>query len=90
MGCAISCATLLTRKEKNMEEKKVPPTETDAQKIERIEKALAEKDTALKEKDEKIASLEKKINSMKVDSLVQKVDTKVVKEEEPVEFDFDL
>ena len=71
-----------------MEEKEIK--ETDAEKIERIEKALAEKDNTISEQQKTIDSLNKKINSLRIDGLVKQVDTKVVEPPEDVEFDFDL
>ena len=71
-----------------MEEKK-QPQETDAEKIARIEQALADKDAEISQLKADKEGLEKKINSLKIDGLVKKVEpTKV--EEEPVEFDFDM
>ena len=70
------------------EEKKV--TETDAEKIARIEKALEEKDATIKKLTEDNAELSKKINSLKIDGLVKKVEPKVPVEQEDIEFDFDL
>lgn len=71
-----------------MEKEKI--TETDAEKIARIEQALAEKDETIKNLQNENEKLNKKINSIRIDGLVKQVDTKVVKEEEPIEFDFDL
>ena len=70
-----------------MEETKKP--ETDAEKIARIEQALADKDAEISQLKADKDGLEKKINSLKIDGLVKKVEpTKV--EEEPIEFDFDM
>ena len=70
-------------------DKEKQPQETDAEKLARIEQALAEKDNAIAELKAKNEGLEKKINSLKIDGLVKKVEpTKV--EEEPIEFDFDM
>lgn len=72
-------------------EDKTLNTETDAEKIARIEKALEEKDATIKKLTEDNEVLNKKINSLKIDGLVKKVEPKVLKEEpEEVEFDFDL
>ena len=72
-------------------EKQVETTkETDAEKIERIEKALAEKDETIKQQASEIENLNKKINSIRIDGLVKQVEPKVVKEQEDVVFDFDL
>ena len=72
-------------------EKQTTPTETDAEKIARIEKALEEKDKTIAEYKEKFEGLEKKYNSLKIDGLVKKVEPKVLKtEEEDIQFDFDL
>ena len=66
-------------------------TETDADKIARIEKALEEKDATIKKLTEDNEVLNKKINSLKIDGLVKQVEPKVLKTEpEEVEFDFDL
>jgi hypothetical protein len=70
-------------------DKEKQPQETDAEKLARIEQALAEKDNTIAELKAKNEGLEKKINSLKIDGLVKKVEpTKV--EEEPIEFDFDM
>lgn len=66
------------------------PTETDAEKIARIEQALAEKDETIKTLQGENEGLKKKINSLKIDGLVRQVDPKVVKDEEPIVFDFTL
>lgn len=72
-----------------MEEENKKPQETDAEKIARIEQALAEKDAEIMQLKADKEGLEKKVNSLKIDGLVKKVEpTKV--EEEPIEFDFDL
>ena len=71
-----------------MEKEKV--TETDAEKIERIEKALIEKDNTINEQQKTIDNLNKKINSLRIDGLVKQVEPKVVEPPEQVEFDFDL
>ena len=65
-------------------------TETDAEKIARIEQALAEKDETIKTLQGENEGLKKKINSLKIDGLVRQVEPKEVKDEEPIEFDFDL
>ena len=71
-----------------MEENK-KPQETDAEKIARIEKALADKDAEIEQLKADKEGLEKKVNSLKIDGLVKKVEpTKQVEEE--IEFDFDL
>ena len=71
-------------------EKNEKTTETDAEKIERIEQALAEKDETIKTLQGENEGLKKKINSLRIDGLVKQVEPKVVKDEEPIEFDFDL
>lgn len=71
-------------------EKNEKITETDAEKIARIEQALAEKDETIKTLQGENEGLKKKINSLKIDGLVRQVEPKVVKDEEPIEFDFDL
>ena len=73
-----------------MENNKKEIVETDAEKIERIEKALAEKDETIKKLQGENDNLNRKINSLRIDGLVKQVEPKVVKEEEPIEFDFDL
>ena len=70
-------------KEKNI-------VETDAEKIARIEQALAEKDETIKNLQGENEGLKKKINSLRIDGLVRQVEPKVVKDEEPIVFDFDL
>ena len=72
-------------------DKEVKTNETDAEKIERIEKALEEKDATIKKLTEDNAELSKKINSLKIDGLVKKVEPSAkVEPEEKVEFDFDI
>ena len=71
-------------------EKEKDIVETDAEKIARIEQALAEKDETIKNLQGENEGLKKKINSLKIDGLVKKVEPKAVKEEEPIVFDFDL
>ena len=72
-----------------MAEEKKQPQETDAEKIARIEKALADKDNEIASLKAEKEGLEKKVNSLKIDGLVKKVEpTKV--EEEQIEFDFDM
>ena len=73
-----------------MEEVKKPQEETDAEKIARIEQALADKDNEIASLKAKNEGLEKKINSLKIDGLVKKVEPTKVEEDEPVEFDFDM
>ena len=72
-------------------DKEVKTPETDAEKIERIEKALEEKDATIKKLTEDNAELSKKINSLKIDGLVKKVEPSAkVEPQENVEFDFDI
>ena len=70
-------------------EKEVEITETDADKIARIEKALAEKDETIKQLQDENGKLNKKINSLRIDGLVRQVEP-TIKEKEEVVFDFDL
>lgn len=70
------------------EEKK--PQETDAEKIARIEKALADKDNEIAQLKADKEGLEKKVNSLKIDGLVKKVEPTTKVEEETIEFDFDM
>lgn len=73
-----------------MEEKKQPQQETDAEKIARIEQALADKDNEIATLKAEKEGLERKVNSLKVDGLLKKVEpTPEVKDEE-IQFDFDL
>ena len=73
-----------------MSEEVKKPTETDAEKIARIEKALEEKDATIQKLTEERDTLNKKINSLKIDGLVKKVETKVQEKPEEIEFDFDI
>ena len=68
-----------------------PKQETDSEKLARIEKALQDKDNEIaqlkKEKDE----MQKNLNSIKLDALTKKVEpAKEDKEDEDIEFDFDI
>ena len=72
-----------------MEEKKQPQQETDAEKIARIEQALADKDAEIEQLKADKGNLEKKINSLKIDGLVKKVEP-TIKEDEEIQFDFDM
>jgi len=66
-----------------------PKEETDAEKIARIEKALADKDAEIEKLKASNDELSKKVNSLKIDGLVKKVEpTKQVEEE--IQFDFDM
>ena len=93
--------TPLTRKEKKMkkhfdflslfgDDKKQPHQETDAEKIARIEQALADKDNEIATLKASNEELTKKVNSLKIDGLVKKVDTTPKVEDEEIQFDFDL
>ena len=64
--------------------------ETDAEKIARIEQALADKDAEITQLKADKEGLEKKINSLKIDGLVKKVEPTTKVEEETIEFDFDM
>lgn len=64
--------------------------ETDAEKIARIEQALADKDTEIAQLKADKSELEKKVNSLKLDGLVRKVEPTKIEVEEDVTFDFDL
>lgn len=73
-----------------MEKKTLTPEET-SKKLDELEQQLAtltkERDDALKEKDD----LQKKLNGLRIDGLVKKVEPKEeVKEDEDIEFDFDI
>lgn len=73
-----------------MAEEKKQPQETDADKIARIEKALADKDNEIASLKAEKDGLEKKINSLKIDGLVKKVEPTKVEQDEEIEFDFDM
>ena len=73
-----------------MEEDKKQPQETDAEKIERIEKALADKDAEIEQLKASNSELTKKINSLKIDGIVKKVEPTKVEPQEEIEFDFDM
>ncbi|MBO7731807.1 MAG: hypothetical protein J6S67_04625, partial [Methanobrevibacter sp.] len=60
------------------------------QKLERIEKALQEKDNTIAELTEKNKGLENKLNSIKLDALTKQVEPAKQVEEEKVVFDFDM
>ena len=66
------------------------PEETLEQKLERIEKALEEKDNTIAELTEKNKGLENKLNSIKLDALTKQVEPAKQVEEEKVVFDFDM
>ena len=66
------------------------PEETLEQKLERIEKALQEKDNTIAELTEKNKGLENKLNSIKLDALTKQVEPAKQVEEEKVVFDFDM
>ena len=66
------------------------PEETLEQKLERIEKALQEKDNTIAELTEKNKGLENKLNSIKLDALTKQVEPAKQVEEEKVVFDFDV
>lgn len=66
------------------------PQETDAEKIARIEQALADKDAEITQLKADKEGLEKKINSLKIDGLVKKVEPTQQSEPEQIEFDFDM
>ena len=66
------------------------PEETLEQKLERIEKALQEKDNTIAELTEKNKGLENKLNSIKLDALTKQVEPAKQVEEEKVVFDFDI
>lgn len=72
-----------------MEENK-KPQETDAEKIARIEQALADKDAEITQLKADKEGLEKKINSLKIDGLVKKVEPTKQSEPEEIVFDFDM
>ena len=71
-------------------EEKTKPQETDAEKIARIEQALADKDAEITQLKADKEGLEKKINSLKVDGLLKKVEPTVKVEDEEIQFDFDM
>lgn len=71
-------------------EEKTKPQETDAEKIARIEQALADKDAEITQLKADKEVLEKKINSLKVDGLLKKVEPTVKVEDEEIQFDFDV
>lgn len=73
-----------------MAEEKKQPQETDAEKIARIEKALADKDSEIASLKAEKEGLEKKVNSLKIDGLVKKVEPTKVEQDEEIEFDFDM
>ena len=64
--------------------------ETDAEKIARIEKALADKDNEIAQLKADKEGLEKKVNSLKIDGLVKKVEPTTKVEDEEIQFDFDM
>ena len=66
------------------------PEETLEQKLERIEKALQDKDNTIAELTEKNKGLENKLNSIKLDALTKQVEPAKQVEEEKVVFDFDM
>ena len=66
------------------------PEETLEQKLERIEKALQEKDNTIAELTEKNKGLENKLNSIRLDALTKQVEPAKQVEEEKVVFDFDM
>ena len=66
------------------------PQETDAEKIARIEQALADKDAEITQLKAEKEGLEKKVNSLKIDGLVKKVEPTKQVEPEEIEFDFDM
>ena len=66
------------------------PEETLEQKLERIEKALQEKDNTIAELTEKNKGLENKLNSIKLDALTKQVEPAKQVEDEQVTFDFDM
>ena len=72
-----------------MEENK-KPQETDAEKIARIEQALADKDAEIENYKAQVGELTKKINSLKIDGLVKKVEPTKQSEPEERVFDFDM
>lgn len=63
---------------------------TDAEKIEKIERALNEKDNEIAQLKATNETLQKKINSLKVDGLVRQVEPVSQPVEEDIQFDFDL
>ena len=73
-----------------MEKEKQPQQETDAEKLARVEQAIAEKDNTIAELTAQNESLQKKINSLKIDGLVKKVEPTQEVIEEEVQFDFDM
>lgn len=68
----------------------MPDEETLEQKLERIEKALQDKDNTIAELTEKNKGLENKLNSIKLDALTKQVEPAKQVEEEKVVFDFDM
>ena len=73
-----------------MAEENKQPQETDAEKIARIEQALADKDNEIASLKAEKEGLEKKVNSLKIDGLVKKVEPTKVEQDEEIEFDFDM
>ena len=71
-------------------DKEKQPQETDAEKIARIEQALADKDAEITQLKADKEGLEKKINSLKIDGLVKKVEPTIKVEDEEIQFDFDM
>lgn len=71
-------------------EKEKQPQETDAEKLARIEKALADKDNEIASLKASNEELTKKVNSLKIDGLVKKVEPTTNVEPEEIVFDFDM